>query len=689
MNFFSDISFWWLLPIAVLSFFLAFFYYQKQSGRFEKKGLLRILTTLRGISLFLLIILLLGIVVKSTKHESQKPIFITLIDDSASMKNYKDSTSVLQNIQQLKNDFSTQLSGKFDIKNHTFSEVLQSKKIDFSGQKTNISTSLQEIYELYFNQNIGGISIVSDGNFNEGMSPLSIAKKMKFVPFFNVGTGDTTLKKDLLIKSVSVNNVAFLDNDFPLEIAVEAVDFPKGKAKVSVFEGKKIVKSKEIVFDNEKQNFQTVEFLLNASQLGVQKYRVEIEKIENESTYKNNTSVFYIDIIDSRRKILLLANAPHPDISAIKSTLEKDEKTKVTTKLFSKWKGDATLFDLVILFHLDKKFLPIKDQLTHQKTPILFIFSSNSSRNFVEQLKLNINYPFGRKLDYTQGGLNTDFQLFSIEESTKKMMERFPPLSVPFGELKAGRTESFIVQKIGSIKKKNPIFSMGIINNQKVGFIFGEGLWKWKLTNYQLAKNTVAFDEIIGKTTQFLTVKKNNDALKITMPKQIYTRKDILIQAELYNANFELINHPKITFELKNEQDEKFNYDFSTRAKDYSLLLNGLKTGIYEWVAQTTFDGKKHIKKGTFVVEPNNMEQISTNANHSILQQLAKETQGDFSSIKNVGHLIKKINQREDLTSITYEKEKFKNLTEYKWWFFLVICLFSLEWFLRRWNGNY
>jgi hypothetical protein len=46
-----------------------------------------------------------------------------------------------------------------------------------------------------------------------------------------------------------------------------------------------------------------------------------------EFTAQNNSRDAYIEVIDGKEKILLLAAAPHPDIKAIKSALEKNETT--------------------------------------------------------------------------------------------------------------------------------------------------------------------------------------------------------------------------------------------------------------------------------------------------------------------------------------------------------------------------
>ena len=39
-------------------------------------------------------------------------------------------------------------------------------------------------------------------------------------------------------------------------------------------------------------------------------------------SYLNNVKDVFVDIIDGRQKILLLANAPHPDLGAIKNAIE-------------------------------------------------------------------------------------------------------------------------------------------------------------------------------------------------------------------------------------------------------------------------------------------------------------------------------------------------------------------------------
>jgi len=48
-----------------------------------------------------LLLLLIGIIYQQTNYKEEKPVIITLIDNSASMVSFKDSTAVKKNTKQL------------------------------------------------------------------------------------------------------------------------------------------------------------------------------------------------------------------------------------------------------------------------------------------------------------------------------------------------------------------------------------------------------------------------------------------------------------------------------------------------------------------------------------------------------------------------------------------------------------
>jgi len=44
---------------------------------------------------------------------------------------------------------------------------------------------------------------------------------------------------------------------------------------------------------------------------------------------------------------------------------------------------------------------------------------------------------------------------------------------------------------------------------------------------------------------------------------------------------------------------------------------------------------------------------------------------------------------QKEATSVIHSEEKFDNLLNLKWVFFLLLALISAEWFLRKYHGGY
>ena len=244
-------------------------------------------------------------------------------------------------------------------------------------------------------------------------------------------------------------------------------------------------------------------------------------------------------------------------------------------------------------------------------------------------------------------------------------------------------------QRIGTIKKADPIFLFGNTSKSKYAAFLGEGLWRWRLSEYARTKKHDGFEELIQKTAQYLVVKKNTDPFRVNLPKRFTTNDEVLIQAEFYNEAFEPITTPDIQLELKNEANRVIPYTFAKNSRDYSLGLGKLPSGKYSWKATTKFDGKLYSKEGVFIVENISLEALSTQANHNLMRLLANQSSGKFYTMNGVDQLLKDIGDRNDIVTISYEETDYSNLIDWKWIFAIVALLLASEWFLRRYFGTY
>lgn len=690
MKFFSDISIWWLIPWAVVSVLVAFWYYRKQKGLEEisvwmKRGLI----ALRSLVLFIIGVLLIGLLLESVEHRSEKPVLITLVDNSTSVLNYKDSASVKKSIADFTKKLKEHYEDKFDVIEYSIGNSFSTEAPTYSDHFSNLNLGFEELFTQYYNQNIGGICFISDGNFNKGSDPSYAAEKIALTPIFTIGMGDTIRKRDQVIRNVAVNDIAFYKNKFPVEVDIQAAQVGKTTSSVSIYKNGKKITSKPVSYTDGKLDFTHVSLMLEATEIGFVNYVVQLEALDNESSYDNNKWSFYVEVIDSRNKLLLLANAPHPDVAAIKNVVERDENVEVTSMLTSEFSGNLDDYALLILHEPGGRASGnIVQKVKNAKIPVLYIVGNNSSSSTIEQLGVGLNMPSGRRSDEVQSSMKSGFQLFEVSSDLSSALEYWPPLSVPFGTITASQGDVLLTQRIGSVVKKDPVlyFTSG---NRKQGVFIGEGLWRWKLKEFAQTKRNKGFNELIQKSVQYLVVKKNTDALRVNLPRRFNVNDDVIINAEFYNSSFERITDPNISYVLTNEAGDKVDYSFAKGELDYRLSLGKLPVGKYDWRAKTTFNGKSYEKSGSFVVNDISLENLETSANHNLLQQIAENSNGKFYQLKNASKLLNDIDKRTDIVTITSDESTFKDFIDFKWLFFLLIVLLGLEWFLRRRLGSY
>lgn len=693
MHFLAEISLFYLIPIVILSGITTWFFYIKNSKLKEIPTLYRRLVYgARFLSLTLIGFLLLGILFEFIQTKSEKPILITIFDNSTSLKNYKDSSSVNQQIKQFQGALKTIPSEKYDQILYSTGESFRSNSNpNLKENKSNLSAAFEAVFSSYYNRNIGGVIFVSDGNYNEGQNPVYAASKIPLTPIFTLGVGDTIAKKDQVLKDVICNEITFLHNKFPVEVDLEAFKIGKRKVKVSILQQGKIIASQEVNYADGNFDNRQVFFELEASQVGFQHYVAEVQALENEYTLKNNRRSFYVEVLDSRSKVLLLFGAPHPDVSALKSVLEQDENIQVEAKSAEKWDQNFKNVDLIIWHEPGINFNNSYNEIIQQsKIPVFYFIGVNTSNNIIQKLNVGLSYSSSQQQDEVQAYIQNGFEKFELSDELKNELSKFPPVVVRYGMPKIGnQNEIFLGQRLASINKKEPLLYFGSVNQRKYGVFLGDGIWKWKLASYLKFNNHNLFNEFVQKSSQYLIQKENSSNLRVSLPKRFSVNENVLIKAEFYNESMELITKPKISFNLFDSNGKKSIFEFGVNGKLYLLPLGKLKAGTYSWTANTSFDGKKYSKKGNFVVENIEIEKLDTKANHTLLRQISENSKGQFYSLKDYQKLVDNIQKREDITSVSYQESSYNSLLDYIWILILICFLLSLEWFLKRWNGYY
>jgi hypothetical protein len=690
MKFFSDFSLWWSIPMLVVAFAIsAWFYLRPSREKLFSTRVSRVLFLLRGFSLFLILFLLLGILLQSVRFRSEKPVLVVMVDQSESMMNYADSAEVRSQLTSFLEEMSTRLESKMDVEFIPFSgEVDDSIDLRFSGQSTDMSRAFRDVRESFIHRNVGALVVISDGNFNQGMHPRFEAEKFAFTPIYSIAVGDTLTKRDAALLSVVANQIAFQGNVFPLKVEGTAAKLNGKNLTISVKQGNKVLAEKNLVVSGNSFSFAET-FQLTASGKGVQAFSVLIRVNEDEYTLSNNERTVYIEVLESKRKICILSGGIHPDIGALQSLLQKDKNTEVELVLFKDVR-ELPKADLFIVHNPVNGFSqPIWSAIQSGDTPYLVIVGTTGETTTYNQLELGMSGVSQGKFDAAFASFAGDFSLIRFSDEFKKRVAEFPPLSVPFARNFKELGSTLLIQRIGSVKTDRPLLSLVDRGGRKYAILYGEGIWRWRMSEYNKYQNNQAFEELWDKLLQYLTVKRNTDKLRVFPPTQSSDRDELSFRAEFYNDAFQLITDPKIQLQLLDENDTKLaDYQFNPRQSDYVLNLGKWKGGLYKWKAFTSYNGKKYDKSGELVVTSSSVEKLKLVSDFGVMNELAQLHQGEFVLWKDRANAIDQLLVREDIQSVRYEESAFSNLMDLKWLFFLLFILLTSEWFVRRWFGT-
>lgn len=679
-----DYPYWFLAFCIITGIIYSYLLYTKKSP--WSQSINKLLAGFRFAAVAFLIFLLLNPFLKQLINEIEKPIFIIGIDNSTSMLNTVDSIQLVSVLDQLNNTGSG-LKNNFDIEYRSLSQTnIQPKEIVFNEKVTDLNSFFRNVQSEYESRNLAGILLASDGNYNTGVSPSYFPYGFKI---FTLGIGDTTIKKDVVLKNVLYNKIAYQGNKFPVVAEIVNRGFENQIVKASVRKGNKILDRKEFTFTNP-NGFKRIDFEISADQQGINHYVVDLRVDEEEAIIANNRQDVFIDVIEGKQKILILAPSPHPDIKAIQSVISNNDNYELDIFIPNVSTLKNQKYDLVIVhqyydrYNITKKYI---EQFKLKKTPILHIIGQQSNEVLANNLDPDFTFKQIRnQSDKVGPTFNPNFTKFTFDLENNVVLSQFPTIDVPYGEYQlTPDTETILFQKVGSIVTNKPLLYVKESNDVKVGYLLGDGFWQWRLQEYALNENSKVFDELFSKLIQYLSTKADKRKFRVNTSKTEYSdNESILFTTEVYNDIYERIYGDDIQLTITNDNGLKKEYSFVSSSSRFEV--SGLPQGIYSFEAVLSDQRKK--SSGKFVIKKLQLELLDQSANYSMLKQISKNTEGNFYNVNDISQLSDDL-QNLQAKGVIHTNEDFFSLINLKWLFFIILVLISTEWFVRKYSGGY
>ena len=690
----------WYILLCILSGIVAsmVLYFRESKNEFPV-WVKRLLGVSRFVLVTLIAFLLLSPLLRLSSRTVEKPIIVVAQDNSMSVVLNDDSSYYRNEYLTSLNHLIERLSEDYEVRLFTFGDEvipLTTASFDtlgFDKRETDIS-SLFEMMDIRFvNRNLGAMIIATDGIFNKGFNPLYQASGVS-CPVYTLALGDTSVRRDAFLKRVLYNRIAFQGNDFPVEIILNAQKMSGATVSLSLSEGGKNIEKRQILVEGD--NFsKTLRLNMAANEAGTHHYVLRIRSNKDEVTLENNRYDLFVEVLESKQKILILANSPHPDISALKEAVSSNINYEVDDMLIDEFAGPLEGYSLVILHQLPS-VSPVSpglmNRLKRAEVPLLFILGEQTSFISFNRLGSGIQvHPYNnRGMNEVQATLNKAFITFNVSDELAGLMPFLPPLNTPFARYNvANSARVLFYQKIGDIESNDPLWVMQSGRSIKSGVIAGTGIWRWRMKSWLITGDHQAFNEIINKSIQFLAVNDDKRQFRVSSHQRFPENTPITIDAELYNESFEPFNEPDVNMEIKDGDGNTYEYIFSRTGEAYTLNAAGLGVGIYTYKAVTRIEETVFTDNGGFVITPVVTEKISLRAAHDLLAELSDMNDGRMLTIAQMDSIPGLLDQRGDVKPLIHAEKKYIEFIDIWWVLVVILALLGLEWFIRKWSGSY
>lgn len=640
--------------------------------------------------------MLLGPFVKMIKRLAEKPKMVFVLDNSKSVVASEDSLLVREKFKYLKGDGLEDALGDFDISVLSFDESV-SDELDFSGSSTDLGAVLSETTQRFKGMNVAAVVLATDGIYNKGMNPV-YQNELSNSQVFTLGVGDTTTPRDVAVQDVVHNDVVYKGNDYPLKVAFGATNTDEQELTLALYKGGQKIKETQVTI-KESPFYGEHTFMLSAKDIGVVRYDVAIQKLTDEKITSNNQKSAFIEIIEAERKVLVLAEGPHPDVAMLNRMLDRNRNYEADVKYL-----DGGLLDLT-QDQLNKYHLVIAQNyprrssndaglkaLKQANVPILFMTSG--ATDFARLSNGN----FGLKALGSAAASNQahpilvgGFSLFDVEKKEVELFSKYPPVSTPMVKFSfSGEAYPMLNQKIGNVESSYQMLTFWNHANTKYGVFTGSNFWRWASHNFKNEGDYTRVDDLFGKMVQYLTVKADRRQFKVKLGKRIFSENErIILTADLLDKNLNPYSKGSIELLLTEEGGKEFSFSFSNRGNYYTADLGTLPSGSYTYKSVAKIGNEKFNATGSFIVKALNKELSRLTADHQMLRQLSANTNGKFFKLGNFDELMEELKQPKFKTSVIKEKEQLSQLIDEKWIAILIIMLMGLEWGVRKFLGSY
>ena len=710
-------STWWIYALSVILGSAASWYTYTRVDPQQTPFTLATLRILRALGLASLLLLLFEPILRIVQSETVRPRVALLIDESRSLPRLAkmDTTALRATVATLQST----LGADIDVELYGFSDVLREVQdidsLTFRGYRTDIASGLSAIANRSIDRRIGAIVLVTDGQHNGSDSPVMLADNLG-LGVYSVGFGDTVMPKDFAVTRILVAGIGVVREPMPVTVDIESYRVPDGDYEMVIEDNGARVSSQRVTVRSNVPR-QTVTMDWKPAQEGVRKLVVALRPVDGEATTANNRVQAFVDVRSYKRKVVLIAGAPSPDVAFIKTSLTRDPSVVVSTFVQKQgaefYEGTPSLNDLADIEALVLVGFPTTQSSAAVVETIAKACSSGTALFFMPSVQLDYRklgslesiLPFrvtGSRPqeflvtpDVTDGSASDPIMRLSGDVRDAATWKSLPPMF---------RTETFVesapgAQVLATIRVGNAALEEPLIMKRDDGrtrsiAVLGYGLYRWRLlgTAPQQARGGTqvdVLDAFLGNAVSWLRVRDSERRIVIAPTQKFYaTGEPVGFVASVQDESFAAVNDAEVRVVLTTSTGPRSVVLALQGNGRYATTVGSLPPGDYSFVGTATRGSVQlATRRGRFTVGDLQVEDVAQIRNAPLLNSMAQRTGGLAISIDKLDTLREMLKRDPRLRDVVQTRDREYPVYHLPWLVVLAIGCFAAEWTLRKRRG--
>jgi len=285
-----------------------------------------LLTSLRAITLMLLIAILLRPMIVVPPAAARNSLLPVLVDVSRSMRLDDGSgASRLDRARSIVRDLQSALSSEYKIELLTFGEALSPGHVEqlaATARRSDLSGALSDLAERHRRDRVAGVIVLSDGG-DTSPQEREAAAPMVDAPVLAVGVGRTEAPRDREVLNLTAGEPLLAGASIDLSVSASSTGFGTDPVELRISANGRPLEVRRVTPQQDGAPMHEV-FTVSPAPDAATVYAIEIPVADGELAAENNVRSVLVPAQSGRRKILMVEGAPGYEHTFLKRALAQD-----------------------------------------------------------------------------------------------------------------------------------------------------------------------------------------------------------------------------------------------------------------------------------------------------------------------------------------------------------------------------